>query len=71
VAETQDPLFFSRSSLFDSFQPGHDSEMPDETAPWAFDDHPAIRNGYTRAFVGATFDGMTRHVTVNMLLRNF
>ncbi|KAJ7654607.1 hypothetical protein DFH06DRAFT_1092852 [Mycena polygramma] len=65
---TEDPLFRSRSSIFDRFQPTNDlPPVPDTTEPWAFDDHPAIRNAYIRAFVGATFDGMTRNATVNML----
>ncbi|KAJ7348718.1 hypothetical protein DFH08DRAFT_698508, partial [Mycena albidolilacea] len=35
--------------------------------PSAFNDHPAIRNAYTRAFVGAAFEGMTRNAAANML----
>jgi hypothetical protein len=65
---TEDPLFSSRSSLFDSFQPGSDPGTTGEAEePWAFDDHPAIRNAYIRAFVGSVFDGMTRNATLNML----
>ncbi|KAJ6530158.1 hypothetical protein B0H19DRAFT_1273823 [Mycena capillaripes] len=64
---TQDPLFCSKSSLFDSVQPSHDPGPDEKEVPWAFDDHPAIRNSYIRAFVGAAFDGMTRNATVNML----
>ncbi|KAJ6582600.1 hypothetical protein DFH09DRAFT_1245975 [Mycena vulgaris] len=63
---TADPLFRSRSSLFDDFQP--DKTAVDEIpVPWAFDDHPAIRHTYIRAFVGAAFKGMTRDAVVNML----
>ncbi|KAJ7603249.1 hypothetical protein DFH06DRAFT_1114701 [Mycena polygramma] len=63
-----DPLFRSIASLFSSFQPGDEPEPTKDTVePWAFDDHPAIRNAYIRAFVGAAFDGMTRNATVNML----
>ncbi|KAJ7722306.1 hypothetical protein B0H16DRAFT_1737811 [Mycena metata] len=65
---TQDPLFRSRASLFDPFQPGHEPAPGGEAAvPWAFDDHPAIRNAYIRAFVGAAFNGMTREATALML----
>ncbi|KAJ7044318.1 hypothetical protein C8F04DRAFT_879188, partial [Mycena alexandri] len=65
---SQDPLFRSRSELFDSFQPGHDPTLDSEAAvPWAFDDHPAIRNAYIRAFVGAAFNGMTREASTLML----
>ncbi|KAJ7751437.1 hypothetical protein B0H16DRAFT_1318064 [Mycena metata] len=62
-----DPLFRSRASLFESFQPGGPAPAEDEDVPWAFDDHPAIRNIYIRAFVGSAFHGMTREATVNML----
>ncbi|KAJ7479156.1 hypothetical protein FB451DRAFT_1172268 [Mycena latifolia] len=65
---TTDPLFCSRSSIFEAFQSGDKSALDDENSePWAFDDHPAIRNAYIRAFVGAAFDGMTRNAVVNML----
>lgn len=64
---TSDPLFRSRSTLFDAFQPEHDDPDDETSAPWAFDDHPAIRNAYIRAFVGAAFEGMTRKAVVLML----
>ncbi|KAJ7254527.1 hypothetical protein C8J57DRAFT_1033600, partial [Mycena rebaudengoi] len=35
--------------------------------PWAFDDHPTIRNTYIHAFVGAAFHGMTHAAVANML----
>ncbi|KAJ7208732.1 hypothetical protein C8J57DRAFT_1610075 [Mycena rebaudengoi] len=64
-----DPLFRSRHSLFEAFQPGSDplphTDPSDE--PWAFDDHPAIRNAYIHAFVGAAFHGMTHAAVANML----
>ncbi|KAJ7916583.1 hypothetical protein B0H13DRAFT_2323197 [Mycena leptocephala] len=62
-----DPLFCSRSSLFDAFQPDQERQGEDAVVPWAFDDHPAIRNAYIRAFVGAAFEGMTRSAAALML----
>ncbi|KAJ7434622.1 hypothetical protein FB451DRAFT_1063278 [Mycena latifolia] len=65
---TADPLFRTRASLFDAFQPdGGNVPLDEDPAPWAFDDHPAIRNAYIRAFVGAAFEGMTRKAVKNML----
>ncbi|KAF8143759.1 hypothetical protein K438DRAFT_2104131 [Mycena galopus ATCC 62051] len=61
-----DPLFHTRSSLFDEFQPDHE-DSGEESVPWAFDNHPAIRNAYIHAFVGAAFEGMTRSAVAIML----
>lgn len=64
---TSDPLFRSRQSLFDAFQPDGETHIDEVAVPWAFDDHPAIRHVYIRAFVGAAFEGMTRNAVKNML----
>jgi hypothetical protein len=62
---TTDPLFRTRASLFEE---DNDGPPPDEpSTPWAFEDHPAIRNAYIRAFVGAAFEGMTHRAVKNML----
>ena len=45
------------------FQVGQD-------VPWAFDDHPAIRNAYIRVFLGVSFDGMT-HKAASLMLNGF
>jgi hypothetical protein len=63
---TSDPLFRTRSSLFEVFQQGQENLTDDANVPWAFDDHPAVRNAYIRAFVGAAFEGMTRNAVANM-----
>ncbi|KAJ7696410.1 hypothetical protein B0H16DRAFT_1350491, partial [Mycena metata] len=51
------------------FQPGEEADPEEgaESVPWAFDDHPAVRNAYIRAFVGAAFEGMTRKAVGLML----
>ncbi|KAJ6554294.1 hypothetical protein B0H19DRAFT_1293882 [Mycena capillaripes] len=64
---TSDPLFRTRASLFDAFQPEQEDPADETDIPWASDDHPAIRNAYIRAFVGAAFEGMTRSAVANML----
>ncbi|KAJ7027447.1 hypothetical protein C8F04DRAFT_879956, partial [Mycena alexandri] len=64
---TSDPLFRTRASLFDSFQPDQEEPAPESDVPWAFNDHPAIRHIYIRAFVGAAFEGMTRSAVGSML----
>ncbi|KAF7343040.1 hypothetical protein MVEN_01734300 [Mycena venus] len=64
---TSDPLFRTRSSLFEAYQLGQESSTDESNVPWAFDDHPAIRNAYIRAFAGAAFEGMTRNAVANML----
>lgn len=66
-----DPLFLSRQDLFDSNHPedgGSGEHVPDQ--PWAFDDHPAIRNAYIRVFLGVSFDGMT-HKAASLMLNGF
>ncbi|KAJ7347668.1 hypothetical protein DFH08DRAFT_936539 [Mycena albidolilacea] len=62
-----DPLFRTRASLFDAFQQGQENPADESIVPSAFNDHPAIRNAYIRAFVGAAFEGMTRNAAANML----
>ncbi|KAJ7358085.1 hypothetical protein DFH08DRAFT_1042899 [Mycena albidolilacea] len=62
-----DPLFRTRVSLFNAFQQGQENPADESTVPSAFNDHPAIRNTYIRAFVGAAFEGMTRNAVANML----
>jgi hypothetical protein len=66
-----DPLFLSCQDLFNWNQPeadGPGEHMQD--LPWAFDDHPAIRNAYIHIFLGVSFDGMT-HKTASLMLNGF
>ncbi|KAJ7073659.1 hypothetical protein C8F01DRAFT_1271383 [Mycena amicta] len=66
-----DPLFMSRESMFDETDRGTESAASKPSGrPSAFDDDPAIRHAYIRAFVGAAFDGMTRSAVANMLEGN-
>ncbi|TDL13640.1 hypothetical protein BD410DRAFT_872916 [Rickenella mellea] len=61
-----DPLFATRAALFDDSD--HRGELEDEDeVPSAFEDHPAVRNAYIRAFVAATFEGAT-HKLVRLML---
>ncbi|KAL1698081.1 hypothetical protein EV121DRAFT_218728 [Schizophyllum commune] len=55
------PFFRRRATLYDPEQP-ENAFAPDTPAclPLVFNDHPAIRNTYIRAFVNATFHKLTR-----------
>ncbi|KAF7372110.1 Transposase family Tnp2 protein [Mycena venus] len=58
-----DPLFRTQASIFNA----ENTVEEEDSIPLAFDDHPAIRHAYIRAFVGSTFKGMTRDAVSNML----
>jgi hypothetical protein len=66
-------LFVSRSRLFDPYHLQGGLEPPDTPnhvaggLPPAFEEHPAIRNAYIRAFVLATFKGST-HAAIKIML---
>ncbi|KAL1740203.1 hypothetical protein HDZ31DRAFT_85553 [Schizophyllum fasciatum] len=64
----EDANFRMCSALFDPEQPGNAFEHHDiPELPPAFEDHPAIRHAYIRAFVGATFKGLTHEAVKNQL----
>ena len=65
----EDPLFHARGSIFggDSEDKEDYGEFDDEHLPPAFQEHPAIRNAYIRAFLLATLKGST-HDAVQMHL---
>ena len=64
----EDPLFQARGSIFggDS-EDADDHELEEEYLPPAFQEHPAIRNAYIRAFVLAALKGST-HNAIQMHL---
>lgn len=68
---TDDPLFSSRHELFNIHASEDESlEDSERDLPWAFDDHPAIRNAYLCVFLGVAFDGIT-HKAASLMLDGF